>query len=97
MTDHVVHLVTDDSPALCGTPLHGGMVYTRQIERVDCHGCLDMLVGDFHVVPVNDLIEHITIDTDCPCGPTTQPVFRDDGSTRWLYVHHSLDGRELNE
>lgn len=53
----------------------------------------------FHVVPVDDLIEHdsSTDEADCPCGPTTQPVPRDDGSMGWLIVHASLDGRELTE
>lgn len=46
-----------------------------------------------HTVPVDDLIEHE--DHDCPCGPTTEAVFRDDGSNGWLVVHNSLDGREL--
>lgn len=49
-----------------------------------------------HVIPVGDLIEHETTDT-CPCGPTDQPVRRDDGSVRWLVIHHSLDGREHSE
>ena len=50
-----------------------------------------------HVVPVNDLIEHETDDGDCPCGPSVEPVFRDDGSNGWLITHHSLDGREQEE
>ena len=51
-----------------------------------------------HTLPVNDLIEHVTDGGECPCGPTTYPVFGD-----WYrlvgtnVVHHSLDGRELNE
>lgn len=49
-----------------------------------------------HVIPLNDLIEHDTTGT-CPCGPADQPVRRDDGSIRWLVVHHSLDGREHTE
>lgn len=48
-----------------------------------------------HVVPVNDLIDHL--DEDCPCGPTVEAVFRDDGSNGWLVTHHSLDGREGRE
>ena len=48
-----------------------------------------------HVLPVDDLIEHL--DDDCPCGPTPEPVFADDGSCGWLITHHSLDGREANE
>jgi hypothetical protein len=49
-----------------------------------------------HTVPVNDLIEHET-SPDCLCGPECEPVERDDGSFGWLYVHHSLDGREERE
>lgn len=49
-----------------------------------------------HVVPVRDLIEHDDSE-DCTCGPTTEPVERDDGSFGWLVVHHSLDGREASE
>jgi hypothetical protein len=44
-----------------------------------------------------DLIDHDTDSGDCPCGPDTIPVQRADGSIGWLTVHHSLDGRELNE
>lgn len=51
-----------------------------------------------HVMPVNDLIEHDNSGvTDCPCGPTTEPVSAEDGSMGWLVTHHSLDGRELHE
>lgn len=49
-----------------------------------------------HVVPVNDLVEH-EVSEDCVCVPTAEPVQREDGSMGWLLVHHSLDGRELNE
>lgn len=47
-----------------------------------------------HIRPCDDLIEH-TWD-DCPCGPTAEPVTRPDGSIGWLYIHHSLDGREVH-
>lgn len=51
-----------------------------------------------HVLPVNDLIEHDNSGAiECPCGPTTEPVPRPDGSFGWLVTHHSLDGRELSE
>lgn len=50
-----------------------------------------------HVLPVGDLIEHEDVGDDCPCGPTTEPVKRDDGSIGWVVVHHSLDGRERGE
>jgi hypothetical protein len=49
-----------------------------------------------HVVPVDDLIAHETTE-DCVCGPTNEPVPRADGSTAWVIVHHSLDGREHDE
>ena len=46
-----------------------------------------------HVVPRGDLVEHTEGD-GCVCGPTAQPVKRDDGSVAFMQVHHSLDGRE---
>lgn len=46
---------------------------------------------------LNDLIEHDTDGGDCPCGPETIPVEREDGSIGWQVVHHSLDGREAQE
>ena len=52
----------------------------------------------FHVIPINDLVDHDTSDEqDCICGPDHEPVMRDDGSNGWLIVHHSLDGREAHE
>ena len=50
-----------------------------------------------HTSPINDVIEHITDGDDCPCGPTTEPVEREDGSFGWHILHHSLDGREFAE
>ena len=50
-----------------------------------------------HVYPNNDLIDHDTESGDCPCGPTSEPVFDADGACGWVVTHHSLDGRELNE
>jgi hypothetical protein len=50
----------------------------------------------WHVVPVGDLIDHDT-ERECVCGPVTEPAERGDGSIGWLAVHHSLDGRELQE
>lgn len=50
-----------------------------------------------HVLPINDLIEHDDDGDQCPCGPTVEAVFRDDGSNGWMVVHHSLDGREQYE
>lgn len=56
-----------------------------------------MIDDTIHTVPVEDLIEHDTMGGDCPCGPETIPVERDDGSVAWQVVHHSLDGREHSE
>lgn len=57
-----------------------------------------MMASDtYHVIPVNDLIEHDTDGYGCACGPTTEAVFREDGSNGWLVTHHSLDGRERFE
>lgn len=50
-----------------------------------------------HTYPVADLMEHETWGTDCLCGPTTEPVPREDGSMGWHIIHHSLDGRENRE
>lgn len=59
-----------------------------------------------HVSPRDDLIEHDTCSFGaCVCGPDAQPVrvgfLTDSGvSVRhvgWAIVHHSLDGRELQE
>lgn len=46
-----------------------------------------------HVVPVGDLVEHVTAG-ECVCGPRDELVEQDDGSSRWVVVHHALDGRE---
>lgn len=50
-----------------------------------------------HVHPLGDLIEHDTETDDCVCVPTARTVAQDDGSIGWVMVHHSLDGRELQE
>lgn len=50
-----------------------------------------------HTYPLNDLIAHELDGDDCPCGPTTEPVMRADGSNGWHVIHHSLDGREHAE
>lgn len=50
-----------------------------------------------HVLPVGDLIEHEEVGDDCPCGPTIEAVFREDGSNGWLITHHALDRREQTE
>lgn len=50
-----------------------------------------------HIYPTHDLVEHDTDSGDCICRPTTEAVFRDDGSNGWVVTHHSLDGREHHE
>lgn len=51
---------------------------------------------DLHVVPVGDQIAHDTsVEGSCVCIPADTPVEIDDGTVRWIAVHHSLDGREL--
>lgn len=47
---------------------------------------------DVQIVPEEDIVEH-TIDEDCVCGPTAQPVERPDGSIGWMYGHWAIDGR----
>ncbi|HEY9354190.1 MAG TPA: hypothetical protein VIP28_13100 [Nocardioides sp.] len=54
------------------------------------------MVNRAHVMPVNDLVGHDVAD-DCVCGPRTEIVIRKDGSSGWLIVDHSLDGRERLE
>lgn len=51
----------------------------------------------WHVYPENDLTEHDTENEDaCICGPTPRLVDTPEGDG-WIYVHHSLDGREAKE
>jgi hypothetical protein len=54
-------------------------------------------VSTVHVVPVADLVQHDTSGGDCVCGPSIEPVPREDDSMGWLVSHHSLDGRERSE
>lgn len=57
-------------------------------------GAAAVNAADMHVRPLGDLIEH---EWDgCVCAPTPQLVETDHGD-EWIYVHHSLDGRELYE
>jgi hypothetical protein len=42
-----------------------------------------------HVVPVNDLREHVT-DGDCWCNPTIDEEY-------FIVIHHSMDERETYE
>jgi hypothetical protein len=51
------------------------------------------MIDDIHILPIRDLIEHEE-SWKCVCGPEAE-YFEETG--RWMYSHHSLDGRELNE
>lgn len=55
-----------------------------------------MTTNERHVIPVDDLVAHEE-HRDCVCAPAVEPVMRDDGSGGWIYIHHSLDGREPEE
>lgn len=50
-------------------------------------------MSSIHVMPVNDLIEHET-NQDCVCVPDLDVRHLDVGN---IWVHHSLDRRELSE
>lgn len=47
----------------------------------------------WHIVPLGDLRDH-EAHKDCWCRPT---LLDDDESDGDVYIHHSLDGRELYE
>ena len=49
--------------------------------------------AEIHVVPFQDLVAH-EIEIDCVCVPRIDFVERANGPIGWMYVHHSLDGRE---
>lgn len=49
------------------------------------------LTDTWHVVPIDDLRDHEP-DKACWCRPTLNE--EEDGD---VYIHHSLDGRELYE
>ena len=55
-----------------------------------------MATDTYHVLPVEDLVEHEETE-DCICGPRVEHVECSDGGDGWVVVHHSLDGRELDE
>lgn len=54
-------------------------------------------MSNFHVYPDRDLVAHETDGEDCVCIPTVEAVTTETGGTNWLYIHHSLDGRESRE
>lgn len=53
--------------------------------------------GEVHVIPLDDLVDHVVEYTDCVCGPTSDPVLVEGSLTGFSYVHHSLDNREKSE
>jgi len=53
-------------------------------------------MSNWHVFPVDDLVDHDAEGEDCVCGPRVDAIL-DNGPDDWIYVHHSLDGRELKE
>lgn len=52
--------------------------------------------GYYHITPDDDLIEHEN-RSDCVCNPSEEEITSSSGRPGWIYMHHSLDGRELNE
>lgn len=54
-------------------------------------------MNTMHAYPMNDLMEHETDGEDCVCGPAVRHIKHDDGTSGWIILHHSLDGRESNE
>lgn len=58
-----------------------------------------LLVGhdEVQVYPVNDVIAHDLNEDRCVCGPTLECIPRAGRRDAWSHVHHSLDGRELDE
>lgn len=41
-------------------------------------------------------IDHELTD-DCPCGPTSEAVKREDGSVGWVIIHHHFSGHGPGE
>lgn len=54
-------------------------------------------MSNYHVYPVDDLIDHEADSDNCVCIPRVEAMTEGPGPTDWLYVHSSLDGRELEE
>ncbi len=53
----------------------------------------------FHVMPCNDLREHVNkADQSCWCNPELQEVLDQNGAmVGWILVHNAMDGREHYE
>lgn len=65
-------------------------------NRLDTHR-VAMRDDTVHIHPIGDLIAHDLDGEVCPCYPRQEPVQREDGTTGWLIIHNSLDGREQDE
>lgn len=50
---------------------------------------------DFHVLPINDAVYHET--SNCVCLPEVEFFPHEDAPDSYLFIHSSLDGRELKE
>lgn len=50
-----------------------------------------------HVLPAQDLVQHDDVGTDCICGPSVEWLIGLGGTHGKLVMHHSLDGRELED
>lgn len=79
---------------LTGTTMQVALA-TRRRRKV-WRTVFDYRTLEGHVLPLNDIVDHPE-DDECVCGPRGEALQRDDGSYAWLYVHHSLDGRERRE
>lgn len=61
-------------------------------------GTDDGVLLEVHVAPQADVVAHELDEGGCVCGPDQQLCRnQDDGPDVWMYVHHSLDGREASE
>lgn len=76
-----------------GTTATAALAVWRRLRFMPWKNEIAAMSGEVHTLPVRDLVEH-ELNDECVCGPTGEAVPRDDGSTGWHYVHHSLDGRE---
>lgn len=81
---------------LTGTISHAALATWRRSRRLAWRTVFDFHRREGHILPLHDLVEHPE-DEDCICGPTCEAHQCEDGGTSWLYIHHSLDGREMGE
>lgn len=81
---------------LLGAITRTALAVQRRSRRLIWRTVFDFRTREGHVLPLHDLVDHPE-DEDCICGPTCEAHPREDGGTSWLYIHHSLDGRERLE